>query len=213
MKTGLLILGFVFLVLAGSGLLIAQTPEFNVCCEKTINGAWCQNTQEGQCDEGFRKTPTSCDATSYCKLGVCVDTIEGICLENTPQKVCEIDGGTWIDDDVEETPQCNLGCCTLGNQASFVTQTRCKRLSRLYGLDTDFRTDITDESSCILTAYSSEQGACVFQDDGEKTCVLTSRGDCTNRNVEGNNTSSDTEFFKDYLCSADELATNCGPTK
>jgi hypothetical protein len=214
----ILMISVVFLLLVGSlGFVIAQdSPDFNVCCEKTINGAWCQNTQEGQCDDGFRKTPTSCDATSYCKLGICVDSAEGICMDNTPQKVCEISKGTWIDDEQEEIPQCNLGCCLIGNQASFVTQTRCKRLSSVYGLETDFRTDIADEQTCILTAYSTDVGACVFEDEGSRTCRMTTRGDCEGGGVQvENGTSSilEGEFFEDYLCSADELATECGPTK
>ncbi|MEK6872681.1 MAG: hypothetical protein AABW90_01550 [Nanoarchaeota archaeon] len=183
-------------------------PAFNVCCEKTKTGAWCQNTKEDQCDPNFRKTPTSCDATSFCKLGCCVDSEEGLCMENTPQKVCEISKGTWLNDEKCQVSQCNLGCCTIGDQASFVTLTRCKRLSALYGLKTNFRTDINNEAACILTAYSSEKGACVFESEGSKTCTMTSRGDCQRKNT--NNTKS--EFFKDYLCSADVLGTNCGPT-
>ena len=185
-----------------------QWPAFNFCCEKTKSGAWCQNTQEDSCDSAFRKTPTSCDATSYCKLGCCVDSEEGLCMENTPQKVCEISKGTWIDDERCQISQCNLGCCIIGDQASFVTQTRCKRLSALYGLQTNFRTDVDNEASCILTAFSSEKGACIFESDGEKTCIMSTRGDCSRKKE----TNSSTEFFKDYLCSADVLATNCGPT-
>ena len=199
------------MILSSFSFVIAQdTPEFNFCCEKTISGAWCQNSQQDQCDTGFRSTPTSCDATSYCKLGVCVDSAEGLCMENTPQKVCEISKGTWIDDS-EEIPQCNLGCCTIGNQASFVTLTRCKRLSSVYGLQTDFRTDILDEASCILTAYSTDIGACVFENEGSRTCKMATRGDCTSTSV--NATGIGGEFFEDYLCSADELATECGPTQ
>lgn len=197
------------LVLASMSFIAAQ--EVNVCCERTQSGAWCQNTQEDQCDGDFRKTPTSCDATSYCKLGVCIDSAEGLCMENTPQKVCEISKGTWVDDTEEEIPQCSLGCCTIGNQASFVTLTRCKRLGSVYGLETDYRTDITDEASCILTAYSTDVGACVFEEEGSRTCRMTTRGDCTSGG--GNNTGTGGEFFLDYLCSADELATECGPTQ
>ena len=212
MKKILIISLAMILIVSSLSFVIAQgTPASNFCCEKTINGAWCQNSQEDQCASGFRKTPTSCDATSYCKLGVCVDSAEGLCMENTPQKVCEISKGTWIDDSVNEVPQCNLGCCTIGNQASFVTLTRCKRLSSVYGLQTDFKTDITDEATCILTAYSTDVGACVFDDEGSRTCRMTTRGDC---NVgSGNSTGIGGEFFEDYLCSADELATECGPTK
>ena len=186
-----------------------EFPAFNVCCEKTKSGAWCQNAKEEQCDTGFRKTPTSCDATSFCKLGTCVDSKEGLCMENTPQKVCEINKGTWIAGKPEEIPQCSLGCCIIGDQASFVTLTRCKRLSSLYGLETNFRNDINNEQACILTALSTEKGACVFEKEGGKTCLMTTRADCLKR-AETN--TSKTEFFKDLLCSNDELATNCGPT-
>jgi len=208
----ILMLSFaIVILLASASLVVAQ--ESNFCCERTQSGAWCQNTQEDQCDGDYRSTPTSCDATSYCKLGVCVDSAEGLCMENTPQKVCEISKGTWIDDSEEEIPQCNLGCCTIGNQASFVTLTRCKRLSSVYGLQTDFRTDITDEAACILTAYSTDIGACVFEEEGSRTCRMTTRGDCSSGSASTNSTNVEGEFFEDYLCSSDELATECGPTQ
>ena len=81
-------------------------PAVNVCCEKTTSGAWCQNTIEEDCDisgdsitgSPFRKTPTSCDATSFCNLGCCVDSEEGLCMQNTPQRVCQNSGATWNDD-------------------------------------------------------------------------------------------------------------------
>ena len=204
-----LVLILVFILIFSSvNFIIAQ--EVNVCCEKTKSGAWCQNTKEEQCDNNFRKTPTSCDATSYCKLGVCIDSGEGLCMENTPQKVCEISKGTWVDDS-KEIPQCNLGCCTIGNQASFVTLTRCKRLSSLYGLETNFRTDINDEASCILTTYSTDVGACVYEKEGARTCKMTTRVDC-DRGIT-NSTGAKTEFFENDLCSNDELATECGPTE
>ena len=196
-------------------------PAFNSCCEKTINDAWCQNTNEKSCDDSidsttkspYRKTPTSCDATSYCKLGCCVDSDEGLCMENTPQKVCQISTGTWLDDSKCNVPQCKLGCCILGDQASFVTLTRCKKLSALYGLATNFNNAVTNEAKCVMMAYSQDKGACVYEIENQKTCKFTTRADCEgiqNNQAGGNSTKID--FYKDYLCSADELATNCGPT-
>ena len=67
----------------------------SVCCEKTAGGGWCINTDEENCAEGYAKSPTSCETTSYCRLGTCYDSEEGICMENTPQQVCENEGGTW----------------------------------------------------------------------------------------------------------------------
>jgi len=185
-------------------------PAFNVCCEKTESGAWCQNTLEENCDKNFRQTPTSCDATSFCKPGCCYDSQEGLCMENTPQKVCNDANGTWVDDASCNIPQCDLGCCVLGTQASFVTLTRCKRLSGLYGLETNFRNDINDEMTCIAVAASQDQGACVYEQDYQRTCKFTTRGECLG--IEGGNITSKAKFYKDYLCSAEELATNCGPS-
>ncbi|MBD3252133.1 hypothetical protein GF386_00185 [Candidatus Pacearchaeota archaeon] len=199
-----------------------ETPEYNVCCEKTENGAWCQNTLEENClnsvdpetGKPYRKTPTSCEATSFCKLGCCIDTEEGLCMENTPLRVCEENKGTWVDDSQCIVPQCNLGCCLIGDQASFVTLTRCKRLSNIYGLETNFRNDILNEKSCIMLAYRQDRGACVYEVDGERTCKIMTRGECLESTKEkSENQTSETEFFKNYLCSADDLATNCGPTK
>ncbi|MEK6935164.1 MAG: hypothetical protein AABW67_00080, partial [Nanoarchaeota archaeon] len=186
-------------------------PAFNVCCEKTTAGAWCQNTLSENCNTNFRVTPTSCSATSFCKPGVCYDSSEGLCMENTPQKVCNDANGTWLDDSVKSVPQCNLGCCLIGTQASFVTLTRCKKMAGTFGLETNFRNDISDEATCLAVAASQDQGACVYEVDYQRTCRFTTRGDCIGLK-KGSNMTSGAEFFKDYLCSAEELATNCGPS-
>ncbi|MBT4135840.1 hypothetical protein HOD75_04885 [archaeon] len=201
-----------FLIVSiGVTIVSAQEwPAYNVCCEKTENGAWCQNANEEDCAEGFRTTPTSCDATSFCKMGCCVDTEEGLCMENTPEKVCEISTGTWMEDAECNVPQCNLGCCVLGDQASFVTLTRCKKLSGFYGLETNFQNNINDEASCIILAHAQDRGACVFETESTRTCKLTTRSGCSSLNA--GNVSGEPEFYKDFLCSADELGTNCGPT-
>lgn len=197
-------------------------PSTNVCCEKTINGAWCQNTLAESCDNSkdpvsgapFRESPTSCDATSFCKLGCCIDSEEGLCMENSPQKVCQSSVGTWVDNPTCNVPQCNLGCCIIGDQASFVTLTRCKRLSNIYGLTTNFKNDIKKESDCVMLAYKQDKGACVYDSDGQKTCKFTTRAECLNSETskQSTNITSNAEFYKDYLCSADELGTLCGPT-
>jgi hypothetical protein len=195
--------------------LISADSSVNSCCEKEKTGAWCQNSPASDCNADFRITPTSCDATSFCKKGCCIDTQEGLCMENTPEKVCEMGTGTWVDDsecNSAVVPQCRLGCCILGDQASFVTLTRCKKLSSFYGLTTNFKTNIRDEPSCILEAQRQDKGACVFEIENQKTCKFSTREECINMNKKGTNISVNTQFFKDLLCSADELGTNCGPT-
>jgi len=193
---------------------IFSVGENTYCAERTTSGAWCQNVPLEEVNPDFRSAPTSCEATSYCKLGTCVNSQEGTCLENTPQKVCEepedeISGGVWFDKPSDEIPQCSLGCCVLGDQAAFVTQTRCKQLSSTYGLTTTYRTDIQSEVACISTAISEVKGACVFEKDFERTCEFTTRSNCQEIGI----TSLNAEFHEDFLCSAEELATNCGPSE
>lgn len=208
-----------------AGVVVAQDEDVNAnlgisyCCEKTVGGAWCQNSPVGNCDDAFRKAPASCDATSYCKMGCCYDSQEGTCMENTPQKVCQENGGVWAGDSAEcEIPQCELGCCTLGEQASFVTQTRCKRLASLYGLEIDFHADIQNEVQCIASATSGVKGACVFEEDFEKTCRFVSKKECAEMGavvVSGNGSASagEVKFYEGKLCSDESLGTNCGPTE
>ena len=190
-------------------------PSF--CCEKTTQGAWCQNVDDiTKCDasNGFRSVPTSCDATSYCRLGTCVNTQEGVCMENTPQRVCEqtqggVAAGLWFDSKPDQIPQCQLGCCLIGEQAAFTTQTRCEQLSSLYGLNTNYRTDIKNEAQCISSAFPAVKGACVFEENFQRKCEFITKKEC--QTLESKKTN--VKFNQDFLCSAEVLGTICGPSK
>ncbi len=233
------------------------TSEATVCCEKTNSGLFCQDVREEDC-KSERQTKTSCESTSFCKGGFCFDSVEGTCLDNVPQIVCNENGGTWSE---EKPAQCNLGCCLLNDQASFSTLVRCKRLSAFYGLETNYNAEIKDEAQCIISAGLKEKGACVFTQDFDKTCKITTKEGCTsdligtapnvlpvdrsqdsglvpsvtNKNTEvvsaegteiisnpeeiktspADNTQveENVKFFPGKLCSAEDLGTNCGPTK
>jgi len=193
------------------------SAEVTSCCEKTTSGAWCQNAPASECDPAFQSTPTSCDSTSYCKLGCCYDSQEGLCMENTPELTCSQNNGTWADSASCSIPQCNLGCCVLNGQAAFTTLTRCKKLSSFYAITTDFRNTITSEVQCISLASLEDRGACVYDVDYSKTCKFTTRNDCNgieSKRATGNGTiTSNVTFYKDKLCSSEELATNCGPSE
>ena len=197
----IILVGVFVFILIGLG-----SAEQTVCCEKTTKNLYCQNVPSSECSSGSRQVPTSCESTSYCKPGVCYDSSEGTCLDNTPQIVCNANNGTWSE---ESPPQCSLGCCVLGDQAAFVSLVRCKRLSGFLGLQTNYRKDITDEVACVLSVQNQDKGACVFEKEFEKTCKYTTRSECTN--VGGTNTKG--EFFKGLLCTAEELGTICGPTE
>jgi len=205
----ILTIGILFFILISNNK-VSSVGEASVCCERTTAGAWCQNSPPATCNSNYRQSSTSCQATSYCRLGTCVNSQEGTCLENTPQKVCQDNSGVWVEGKPQDIPQCQLGCCLLGDQAAFVTQTRCKSLASTYGVDTNFRTDIKTETECIASANPQVKGACVLDDKFSRNCRLLTRADCQKLQTTSGNTTI--EFREGLLCSAESLATNCGPS-
>jgi len=206
---------FIWGIILFASFSLAVTSQGSYCCERTNSGAWCVNEEQSACDASYNSAPTSCETTSYCKLGTCYDSSEGICMGNTPQKVCNDKGGTWDERDIDEVPQCQLGCCVISDQAAFVTLTRCKALSTFYGVENNYRTDISSEVQCIAEAQGQDMGACVYEQDFERLCKFTTRAECgasdtveilnqTNLTINSQKT-----FYKDYLCSAEELGTTC----
>lgn len=208
MKYWIIVLIFVSCIIP---LASAANLTATVCCEKTLQGAFCQNVPAEACNPNplFRKVPTSCESTSYCKSGTCYDSSEGTCLDNTPQVVCTANGGVWSE---TSPPQCQLGCCVLGDQASFVTLTRCKQLSSYLGLKANYNPSITNEVACIATVQNQDKGACVYESEFEKRCTFTTRAECQGSTSILNGTTVQGTFFKDKLCSAEELGTVCGPS-
>lgn len=209
---------FALAILFFVSFAMSATSEPSFCCERTTSGAWCVNDVQSACASGYNVAPTSCETTSYCRLGTCYDSDEGICMGNTPSRVCNDNGGTWDAREVEEVPQCQLGCCVIADQAAFVSLVRCKKLSTFFGVENDYRTDITNEVACIAEANAQDVGACVYEKEFDRLCEFTTRGECGAGEVvevEKNGTNSGLEilsgksFYKDYLCSAEELGTSC----
>jgi len=203
LKLSLIIMGVI-------GLISINVSAANVtsCCEKTISGLFCQNNPVEQCNTAFRTTPSACDSTSFCKPGVCYDSTNGDCTRNTPKIACDNANGTWS----EVMPDsCSLGCCVLGDQAAFVSLVKCKRLSAMMGLITNYNKQIKDETSCVLSVMSQDKGACVFESEYEKTCKFTTRAECdTTKSDNSSNTKA--TFYAGKLCTASELGTICGKT-
>lgn len=216
-QTKTLIICMITLVLVASGVIATSHTSSTagtgatVCCEKTKattqhGTLYCQNVPASECEAGARQVPTSCESTSYCKPGVCYNSREGTCLDNTPEIVCNANGGQWSE---QAPPQCSLGCCVLGDQAAFVSLVRCKRLSSFLGLPTNYKQNIQNEVQCVLEVQNQEKGACVFEKEFEKTCSLTTRGACTS-GVNGSKIKG--EFFGGKLCTAEEIGAPCAPT-
>lgn len=217
MKRWYLILGLFVLGIFLIGIVSAST----FCCEKTKQGAWCQNVNaESECDitsinpvtnEPFKSTNAFCESTDFCKPIICIDNIEGTCIPS-PKSVCLGNGGAPSEQPRSEIEQCQLGCCLIGDQAAFVTQTSCNRMSTNYGLTIDWRGNINDEISCLISASPKEKGACVYTKNYVKTCEITTKETCQNERAT-NSVYSNVEFHGGYLCTAQaELGTNCAPT-
>ncbi len=228
MKKNILILSVLFLVFFAIGIVSAQ--EASYCCEKTVEGALCQNQPSlDDCNQDYHKDPTNCESTSYCKLGTCIDGQEGICSPNSPESACISKGGYWENKLIEDIAQCQLGCCFLGEQTDFVTQTRCTTLSGFYGLETDFRGDIQNQLQCIASARSDTKGACVIERDYVRDCEFTTKEECNKKKLTtatdegfldnlfgGEESEGDiisVDFHEGYLCSAESLGAKCGPSK
>ncbi len=204
---GLFVVLGIFLLINNIDFSVAQ--QNTVCCERTNNGAFCQDVPAEECADDSRQLPTSCEATSFCRAGTCYDSSEGTCLDNTPQIVCNENGGIWS---LESPAQCNLGCCVLGDQAAFVTLVRCKKLSSFLGLETNYDVNIESELACVQSVQAQDKGACVYEYEFERTCKFTTRAECEGSTRASNGTSANGEFYADKLCYAEELGTNCGPS-
>ncbi len=217
MKKSFLLLLSIFLVgIFIINLNVSAVGEVSYCCERTVEGAWCQNVDDiSKCQTGGdlnNPVPTSCESTSYCKLGTCINSQEGTCLPNVPERVCQDNNGVWQEGLPDEIPQCQLGCCLLGDQAAFVTNAGCQRLSFLHGIENQFIRNIQDIEQCLTSATPRVKGACVLDSVIERTCRFLARSECTEL---GTSSSADTtiEFFEDKLCSAVSLNTNCGKSQ
>ncbi|MCA9485277.1 MAG: hypothetical protein KC506_00335, partial [Nanoarchaeota archaeon] len=221
----------------GQGEIVGKL-ESTVCCEETKSGLFCQDVPQEECKPDARQPNTACESTSFCSPGYCYDDSEGTCLDNVPQQVCKDEGGTWSE---EKPASCEVGCCVLGDQASFTTLVRCKRLSSFYGLETNYDSDIQDELQCVLSARGEEKGACVYQEEFETNCKITKRSECVADKIVGKQTSStreesndeqptennsnsegdvqtspaegEVEFHPNKLCTAPELNTICGKSE
>ncbi|KHO51775.1 MAG: hypothetical protein QT05_C0032G0002 [archaeon GW2011_AR13] len=100
------------------------------CCPETIIGAKCQELASVDTEScAVEMIPSKCEEFSDCQLGCCVDEIEGLCSTKTPKSICKRDNGTWSEDENCLIQECQKGCCMLGEEASFVTETRCEQLS------------------------------------------------------------------------------------
>ncbi len=200
------------------GIFLIGVASAITCCERlrgvNNDGAWCQNVEDKSlcADSPFESVSAYCESTSYCKLGTCILQQDGVCMQNTPRKSCENRGGFWSESKRSELSQCQLGCCVIGDQAALVTEIACNKMSILYGgIQTTYLSNIDDEVTCLSNANPGAKGACVFSRENVRTCELTTKKDCQDRQKSAGALSI--EFHEGFLCSAPEFQTNCFKTR
>ncbi|MEM4244798.1 MAG: hypothetical protein QXR60_01155 [Candidatus Nanoarchaeia archaeon] len=189
-------------------LFISSVSAYNVCCEKTTSGEYCLYTDQANCAADSRMASTTCEQTSYCKIGCCYNSDEGMCYMNTPKAKCELSskGNTWDPSGNCDITQCKKGCCLIGNEAFFVTQVRCKAETSLFpNVTMTFDENVQTEQECIGKSRAQEEGCCVSGD----TCTFTTRGACPTASVVQAGNETGDGFYSGMLCSNDKLKCDC----
>ncbi len=177
------------------------------CCERLKNGATCQDVvDDNLCQSGLNEG-SRCASTSTCRLGCCVNDVEGTFDKNVAQSRCIGANTRWVDDKNCNVPGSTPGCCIIGSTNAFVTQTRCEVLSRNLGVPKEWRTNL-NEAQCVALASEQKQGACVVAPSGgnallKNSCSFTTQSRCIGLGG---------IFSEDYLCTSSELNTNCEKT-
>ncbi len=173
----------------------------NVCCEQTVDGDNCIYTSQDNCDSSSLMASTSCEQTSYCKVGCCISD-EGKCSKSVSKATCEgIEDYSWQDGATCEVDACKKNCCVIAeSQCSYTTEANCEQL--IVGLEDitlDWR-DVDSESSCSSICNAYDKGCCV-SDIG---CTYGNKGSCLDDDID---LTSGYGFYKDTYCS--DMG-NCG---
>ncbi|MEK6899350.1 MAG: Yip1 family protein [Nanoarchaeota archaeon] len=138
-----------------------------------------------------------------CRLGTCIDKIEGTCSPQSPKKLCESGSGVWKADETSELVECRRGCCLIGDGAQFLTEKSCQTSQARLGLAGEFR-PVDNELQCLALANREVEGACVFGLEEDRSCKFIKKGSCLDQGG---------QFFENKLCSSAELQTDCEKQK
>ncbi len=171
------------------------------CCAKMSNGAICQEGiaqgNEGQCETGW--IPTKCNEVSECQIGCCTDTKSGVCSPQAPRAACETNGGSFSEGSMCTISQCQKNCCMVGNNAYYVTEKECEKLSKERGFEKKY-VSVESENACILLTGMQKKGACTYDQGDERLCKFSNKEECTKING---------AFSENFLCSNPTLGTTC----
>lgn len=186
-----------FFTIKGFGIVSASSEIAPSCCTETISGATCQNFYFGEEDKcATSLIPSLCATTTECSPGCCIDETTGICSPSTGKIDCDKLGGKWTAGATCQNTDCLRGCCLIRDTPIFTTSANCEFRTTNAGLqNVDFR-GLRTEQECLALKETKEEGACVMLGG---SCMRTSRENCLGRG----------DFYKDYLCSNENLNNSC----
>lgn len=201
---------FCFIISMADNAKIVSAEVPKRCCEEvkeSEGGGTCQEllvSEEAKCKSGLFQG--KCSEDTNCKLGCCVNENEGTCSSNSPKKKCESEGGKWSDDASCNIGKCVLGCCVLGDDASFVTEQRCQKLSGFMGVQMNFKGDIRTEIQCLALSKNQKRGACVLNggNDEETNCKVNTKQECLKLGG---------KFSEGFLCTSKLINSTCEKTE
>ena len=136
------------------------------------------------------------------EIGCGYSVSEGTCSVNTPEDVCDeeencefIEGDAFCADS-----RCESGCCTIGLNSNWYTQSECQIQAEREGFVEEFDSSVENAVACFRESQDSEEGACVFSSESDEgdDCTFTTQANC-----------GDGIFYVGKLCSNPELNTWC----
>ena len=186
-----------------------------ICCEKLKESEmWCKAaTSQSQCDSSYNiwMYKETCNSVPEC-YGTCVNQQTGECSQYTPKAQCIKSGGVWNEKDINEVPACKEYCCSIGQDAYFITETECKNLMSQHGIQGTIRKDITSRAECEVMQATVKRGACVVSFSNEKSCKITTNSECTSekvnelsqflKNPPAEVNQIEVRFYENHLCTA-----------
>lgn len=173
--------------------VVADNLVSKVCCEKTIGGSTCVDTESSNCAAGG-KYPGLCSDAPFCGLGCCNSKEQG-CSPNVGKASCDAAKGDFSANNPScSTIQCSSGCCVIGNQCSLQTETSCRNLATNYGVEMNYKDDINSQASCNAICNSQENVCCVTSDK----CSATTREVCAS--MDGKPFSTTCSLVADPVC-------------
>ena len=200
---------FAWMIASISEVKPVKAEELTNCCQEDKYGRLGVDYPATTCNSECTKTclPTKCSELSDYQIGCCYDAEEGICSVNSPKATCIKEQGKWEESEdcnINSVLECKLGCCVLGGNTQLVTSRRCEKLSAELGLNTDFRSALNTEFSCLALAQAQKKGACVLEGGG---CKMLTGQECLSLTGKNNN------FFESVLCTSSLLNTTCKKTE